>query len=254
MTITNLCIDFSPEAPCKNILNILLKQLEVSCSDHFIDQVIAYKPDPNLKTWWVTLREGDNCLGMATLYLPPKSSRLMPPGFIGNFIVDTTFRRSGLGSYLLKEMQTFSRRRKVTQLALVYTSDSLSFWKKKGFEENSAFPRLLFKTIWDPICFEIGTVFFETTLYKFLFCRFSPHNRRWAIRHKFPKPMIFQVKCESHIIDWNEQCIKVANFLRFFLGCNLPIYEGRKHLSMALTFFRTTNHPCWAFGNTVGLS
>lgn len=145
--MSNFEVKFSTKAPSKEFLKTFFGHARVETSDVFIESVIAYKPHPALTAWWATLNDKDTLIGTATLYLPPKSAGLMPPVFIGNFIIDVSHRRRGAGAYLLLALQNFCQQRNLRKLALEFTSDSSDFWKSQGFINTSQFPTLLFKEL-----------------------------------------------------------------------------------------------------------
>lgn len=145
--MSNFKINFTFKAPSKAFLAAFFEQAQVDTSDNFIEGVIAYKPHPALSVVWAILKSQASDVALATLYLPPKNAPVFAPAFIGNFIVDASHRRAGVGSYFVQEMERFCKKNKTTKLALEFTVESLPFWQSCGFKKNAQFPSLLFKDL-----------------------------------------------------------------------------------------------------------
>ena len=145
--MSNFELNFSTTAPSKEFLKTFFEHAQVETSDVFIKSVITYKPHPALSVMWAILKNQASEVALATLYLPPKNAPLFAPAFIANFIVDTSHRRVGVGSYLLQELEYFCKNNKTSKLALEFTVNSLPFWEDCGFKKNAQFPTLLFKDL-----------------------------------------------------------------------------------------------------------
>ena len=59
---------------------------------------------------------------------------------VENMVVDKNFRRQGIGTVLLKELETAAKKLNCTQMILVTESDrtdACSFYEKYGFQKNN---------------------------------------------------------------------------------------------------------------------
>lgn len=140
-------IRFASKAPPNPVLRKLFASPDGVLSSKDLKQLLSYRPHPALTPYWARLDCKDECIGLATLYLPPQSALLGAPVFISNFVIAPAHRGRGMGTYLLNALLSECRTRKWTRLALAFTPESIGFWQSHGFKNNIQYPNLVFKEL-----------------------------------------------------------------------------------------------------------
>jgi len=140
-------LSFSLQAPKNSILGQFFVAPSGVVVADYLKQFLSYRPHPALTPYWVRLDCKEECIGLATLYLPPKPALLGAPVFISNFVIKPAYRGKGAGTYLLNALLGECRNRKITRLALAFAPESIGFWQSQGFNKSPNYPTLLFKEL-----------------------------------------------------------------------------------------------------------
>lgn len=145
-TASQIDVHFSTEAPLLSVLKRFFEDVGWQSSDAFLKEAIPRKPHSLLTTVWVSLSQNTKPIGMARIYLPPKSAD-SAPAFIGDVIIDSLYQRQGFGNLLINAMEAHCKEQGVQLLVIEPTDNSENFWKRMGFKPQESIQGLLFKSI-----------------------------------------------------------------------------------------------------------
>ena len=141
-----LDVQFSQETPPIAELKRFFEGVGWQSSEAFIKEAIPFKPHSLLTTVWVRLNQNGNPVGMARLYLPPKSP-VNAPAFIGDVIIETQHQGKGYGIQLVNAIEAHCQEKDVQLLVIEPNTQSEGFWKGMGFSPKEPIQGLLFKEI-----------------------------------------------------------------------------------------------------------
>jgi predicted GNAT family N-acyltransferase len=139
-------VQFSQETPPIAELKRFFEDVGWESSEAFIKEAIPHKPHSLLTTVWVRLNQNGKPIGMARLYLPPKSPA-NAPAFIGDVIIDTQNQGQGYGIHLVNAIEAHCQERGVQLLVIEPNAHSKGFWRSIGFTPRESMQGLLFKDI-----------------------------------------------------------------------------------------------------------
>jgi RimJ/RimL family protein N-acetyltransferase len=141
-----LDVQFSQETPPIAELKRFFEGVGWQSSEAFIKEAIPFKPHSLLTTVWVRLNQNGNPVGMARLYLPPKSP-VNAPAFIGDVIIGTQHQGKGYGIQLVNAIEAHCQEKGVQLLVIEPNANSEGFWRTIGFTPRESMQGLLFKDV-----------------------------------------------------------------------------------------------------------
>lgn len=145
-TKDGLAVQFSLDTPPIGELKHFFEDVGWQSSEAFIKEAIPFKPHSLLTTVWVRLNQNGKPIGMARLYLPPKSPA-NAPAFIGDVIIGTEHQGQGYGIHLVNAIEAHCKENGVQLLVIEPNAQSEGFWKGIGFSSREPIQGLLFRDI-----------------------------------------------------------------------------------------------------------
>ena len=143
---SDVIVQFSVKTPPIAELKHFFEDVGWQSSEVFIKEAIPFKPHSLLTTVWVRLNQNGKSIGMARLYLPPKSPP-NAPAFIGDVIIETQHQGQGYGIHLANAIEAHCQEKGVQLLVIEPNAHSEGFWRSIGFTPKESMQGLLFKDV-----------------------------------------------------------------------------------------------------------